>query len=140
MELSGKVIRVFAPQQGVSQRSGNPWMSQEFVVETPGQYPRQVCFKLFGQDKVMQFNIAMGELVTVSFDIEAHEHNGRFFNNINAWDVKKNGMAVQVTPQSAQGYQPQPVPQPAEQHFPPQVNALGMPDAHQQMGNEQPPF
>ena len=35
-----------------------------------------------------QFNIQSGEELLVSFDIDAHEYNGRWFNNIRAWNVQ----------------------------------------------------
>ena len=65
-------------------------MSQEFVLETHDQYPRKCCFRVFGEDKIKQFNIQSGEELTVSFDIDASEWQGRWFNRINAWAVNRN--------------------------------------------------
>ena len=96
MELTGKIIAVLPAAQGVSQRTGNPWMSQEYVVEVPGQYPRKCVFRLFGEDRIKQFNIQSGEELTVSFDIDAHEYNGRWFNEIRAYNVSR--MAPGVVP------------------------------------------
>ena len=31
----------------------------------------------------------IGEEISVSFDIDAHEYNGRWFNNVRAWNVVK---------------------------------------------------
>ncbi len=93
MELTGKIIAVLAAQSGVSARTGNPWMSQEYVIEVPGQYPRRCVFRLFGEDRIKQFNIQQGEEITVSFDIDAHEYNGRWFNEIRAYNVTR-GQAV----------------------------------------------
>ena len=47
MELTGKIIAVLPANSGVSNRTGNPWMSQEFVIEVPGQYPRKCVFRVF---------------------------------------------------------------------------------------------
>ena len=47
MEIEGKIIRDLPLQEGVS-RAGNPWKKKEWVLETFGQYPRQVCFHFFG--------------------------------------------------------------------------------------------
>lgn len=90
MEITGKIIAVLQPNSGVSARTGNSWMSQEYVIETHDQYPRKCCFRIFGEDKIKQFNIQSGEELTVSFDIDAHEYNGRWFNNITAWAVNRN--------------------------------------------------
>ena len=93
MDLTGKVIAILPANSGVSQRTGNPWMSQEYVIEVPGQYPRKCMFRIFGEDRIKQFNIQMGEDITVSFDIDAHEYNGRWFNEIRAFNVQR-GAAV----------------------------------------------
>lgn len=88
MELSGKVIAVLDPRSGVS-KTGNPWMVQEYVIETHDQYPRKMCFDVFGEDKIKQFNIQIGEELTVSFDVDAREWQGRWFNSIRAWKVDR---------------------------------------------------
>lgn len=100
MEITGKIIAVLPANSGVSARTGNPWMSQEFVIETHDQYPRKCCFRIFGEDKLKNFNIQVGEELTVSFDIDAHEYQGRWFNNISAYSV------VRVAAQPAPGQAP----------------------------------
>lgn len=108
MEITGKIIAVLPANSGVSARTGNPWKSQEFVIETHDQYPRKCCFRVFGEEKIKQFNIQSGEELTVSFDIDAHEYNGRWFNNISAWAV--NRVAQQPVAQAAQAAQETPFP------------------------------
>jgi len=88
MELSGKVIAVLEPRGGVS-KTGNAWKVQEYVIETHEQYPRKMCFDVFGEDKINQFNIQAGEELTVHFDIDAREWQGRWFNSIRAWKVDR---------------------------------------------------
>ena len=87
MELTGKIIVVQEPKSGTSSKTGNPWMMQEYVIEVPGQYPRKCVFRIFGEDRIKQFNIQQGEDITVQFDIDAHEYNGRWFNEIRAYNV-----------------------------------------------------
>jgi len=89
MDLSGKVIAILPANSGVSARTGNPWMSQDYVIEVPGQYPRKMLFRVFGEDRIKQFNIQPGEEITVQFDIDAHEFNGRWFNDIRAFNVMR---------------------------------------------------
>lgn len=95
MELSGKVIAVLEPRGGIS-KSGNEWKVQEYVIETHDQYPRRMCFDVFGADKIQQFNIQIGEELNVSFDIDAREWQGRWFNSIRAWKVERVGAAMQA--------------------------------------------
>lgn len=89
MELEGKVIAVLAPREGTS-KAGNPWKAQECVIETMEQYPKKMCFEIFGTDRIAQFEslLQVGNNIKVSFDIDAREWNGRWFNSIRAWKVK----------------------------------------------------
>ena len=88
MELAGRVIAVLEPRGGVS-KTGNPWKVQEYVIETHDQYPRRMCFDVFGEDKINQFNIQVGEELNVFFDVDAREWQGRWFNSIRAWRVDR---------------------------------------------------
>lgn len=89
MELSGKIIAVLEKRSGQSRSTGNPWSVQSYVIETHDQYPRKMCFDVFGEDKISQFNIQSGEELTVSFDIDAREYQGRWFNSVRAWKVER---------------------------------------------------
>lgn len=88
MDFTGKIIAVLPERGGVS-RTGNEWKSQEYVIENHDQYPRKMCFDVFGADKIAQFDIQVGQELTVSFDIDAREWNGRWFNSLRAWKVEK---------------------------------------------------
>ncbi len=94
MEITGKIIAVLPERGGIS-KTGNEWKMQEYVLETHEQYPRKMCFNVFGADKIAQFNIQAGEEMTVSFDINAREYNGRWYNDIRAWKVER-GVAPAV--------------------------------------------
>ena len=101
MELAGQVIAVLEPRGGVS-KNGNEWKVQEYVIETHDQYPRRMCFDVFGADKIQQFNIQVGEELNVFFDIDAREWQGRWFNSIRAWKVERvNADAQQMPPMDA---------------------------------------
>ena len=98
MEIQGKVIAVLEARSGVSARG--EWKSQDYVIETHDAYPRKMVFGVFGADRISRFNIQLGQEVNVSFDIDAHEYNGRWFNNIRAWRVVPATAAAQ-TPNAA---------------------------------------
>lgn len=55
-------------------------------METQEQYPKKLAFDVTN-DKIDQLNIQFGEILTVQFDINAREYNGRWFNSVNAWNV-----------------------------------------------------
>ena len=106
MEVSGKIIQVLPLQSGISKTSGNPWQLQAYVLETQEQYPRKVHFEIFGEDRIKNNACEMDELVTVSFDIESREFNGRWYTSIRAWKVQKGivgeATAPTATPAAAQ--------------------------------------
>lgn len=99
MEQTGKIIAVMPSSGGVSQRTGNTWMSQQYVLEIAGMYPKRMVFEVFGEERIKKFGIVVGQEVTVSFEIDAHEFNGRWFNEVRAWDVRPAGQQ-QPTAQS----------------------------------------
>jgi hypothetical protein len=127
MELTGKIIAVMQPRSGVSQRTGNSWMMQDYVMEIPGQYPRHMVFNIFGEDRIKQFNIQMGEDITVSFDIDAREFNGRWYNDIRAFNVTRGAVpaAAAAPAQGAPFAQPAAAPQDATSPFPPAQEPAG---------------
>lgn len=85
MEIQGKIIAVLPTRSGTSAR-GTQWSSQTAVIETQEQYPKKLAFDVIN-DKIDQLNIQLGEILTVQFDINAREYNGRWFNSVNAWNV-----------------------------------------------------
>ena len=84
MEISGKITQVLAEKNGTSSRG--PWRKQEYIIEVPGQYPKSVCFMLWG-DKIDEFRIQPGQELTVSIDLESREYNGRWYTDVKAWKV-----------------------------------------------------
>lgn len=87
MELQGKIIAVLPERSGVSARG--EWKTQDYVLETHDAYPKKMVFNVFGADRISRFNIQAGQEVTVSFDIDAHEYQGRWFNSVRAWNVQR---------------------------------------------------
>lgn len=88
MEIIGKAIAALQVKSGVSQRTGEQWQSREYVIETQEQYPKRMCFEVFGIDKLKEFNIRNNDLIKVHFDISAREYNGKWYNSIRAWKVE----------------------------------------------------
>lgn len=84
------------PEQGGISAKGTEWKKQEYVLETQEQYPKKVCFTLFGGDRIAQAGIQAGELITLYFDIESREYQGRWYTNINGWKVER---AIENPPQ-----------------------------------------
>ena len=104
MEIKGKIILDLGAVSGTS-KAGNNWKKHEYVLETQETYPKKVHFDFFG-DNADRINLTVGQRYTVSFDIDAHEYNGRWFNEIRAWRA--------VDAQAAAAPQPAQVSQPAQ--------------------------
>lgn len=94
MEIQGKVIAVLPERSGVSARG--EWKSKTYVIETQEQYPKKMAFDVFGADRIASFCIQLGEVINVSFDIDTHEYQGRFFNHIRAWNVVHQAQQASV--------------------------------------------
>ncbi len=90
MEIQGKVIDILNLQRG-NGRNGE-WKKQDFIVETQDQYPKKICISMWG-DKIDQFSLKPGEMVTVGVNIESREYNGKWYTDIKAWKVDKQGGA-----------------------------------------------
>ncbi len=113
MEIVGKIIQVLPAQEGVG-KSGNPWKVQGYVLETQEQYPRKVQFEIFGEDRIKNNPCEIDQLVTVSFDIESREFNGRWYTSIRAWRVQQGDTTAAAQP-AAQPVVAQPQPAQAPQ-------------------------
>lgn len=133
--VTGQITQIFQAQQGVSQRSGQPWVSQEFqLTYEQGQYPKSLIFRVFGQDKLQQMAIQNGETITVHLNIVAQQSqsNGRFFNDISCWKVERQ-VQQQAVPQQQYQQPVQQMQQPQYQQAPVQT-----PFPQQQMPPQQP--
>ena len=120
MEIEGKIIAVIPAREGVSARTGSPWKTQDYVIETHEQYPKKCCFNVFGSDKIQLFDIKVGEELRVSFDIDAHEYQGRWFNAAPA-PAQPMPFDQPVTAQPVQPAAPA-APAPEAAPFPPQTD------------------
>lgn len=118
LTISGRIVSVLPLQQGTS-KAGKTWQKQEYILDTGGQYPKKVCFSLFG-DSITKFPLQVGQDVTVSIDIESREWNSRWYTEVRAWNV------------TYAGQQPQP---PVAQPAPPQQQP-----AQQPQGTDELPF
>jgi hypothetical protein len=105
MEVVGKIIQVLPVQEGIG-KNGNPWKVQPYVLETLDQYPRKVHFEVFGEDRIKQNPCDLDQLVTVSFDIESREFNGRWYTSIRAWRIQQGDTTQAAQPAAAPANQP----------------------------------
>lgn len=92
-------------RNGVSKTTGNARKEQQYVIETKEAQPRQVMFEVFGEDKIKAMNIQLGEELTVFFDLDAREYQGRWYNQVKAWKVEITS-ATNIQVLAGPGYDP----------------------------------
>ncbi len=116
MEVEGKIIQKLDPVSGIS-KAGNNWSKQEYVLETQEAFPKKIFFCFFG-DRANQYPLNVGDMVRLSFDIDSHEFNGRWFTNINGWKAEKiDTMASQQMAAAPQQVNMQSAPMPPMPDF-----------------------
>ena len=89
MDLRGTLKGKVYETDGVSKKNGNPYKVAEFLLEIPGDYVKHAVFKVMnGQnDRIARFESMIGKVVTVRFDINAHEYNGKWYPELSAWGI-----------------------------------------------------
>ncbi|MBG16245.1 MAG: hypothetical protein CL853_07825 [Crocinitomicaceae bacterium] len=93
LTIKGQLVRILDPESGTS-KAGKQWKKQSFLVNTGAQYNPEICFQLFGEDKIQMLDgINSGDQIEVSFNISSREYNGRYFHNIDAWKITKETIA-----------------------------------------------
>lgn len=108
MKFTGICKAVLPMQSGVSQRTNQPWNSQEYVFEEEGQrFPQSMCARVFGADKIAEMNIQQGQRYDVDFDITTNQSQktGGYFNSLNIYKVTPLGQGAVSVPPVQGGYQ-----------------------------------
>ncbi len=124
MEIKGRVIQALPEVSGIS-KAGNAWKKKEYVIENnEGQFPRKIAFTCFG-DNADKINLQVGQDVTIYFDIESREFNGRWYTDIRCWraDIEQPAAAAPVQAPGATAAPgavppPPPMPQGGDDEFP----------------------
>lgn len=98
MEVNGILKEKLNERNGVG-RSGTPWKMADYLFEIPGFYPKHIVFTVSDGERgrFAMFDALIGKDATVHFNIEAREHEGRWFNSILAYAAYP--MAQQQPPQ-----------------------------------------
>jgi hypothetical protein len=88
MELSGKVFKVLPVESG--EGKNGTWKKQMIVIETDGgKYPKKVAVTFWG-DLVNSSSFADGKDISVEFDVESREYNGKWYTDVKAWRINNS--------------------------------------------------
>lgn len=99
MEIEGKIIDVLPERSGTSQATGEPWRIASYLLEIPGYRPTKMMFDVSDgtQGRIERLGITKGRKYRIFFEIEAQQYNGRWFNNVRAWDARPTDEAEEST-------------------------------------------
>jgi len=88
-EMTGTVKVIMEPMTFPS-----GFAKREFVITVEdGKFPQDISFECVKERMNLIDGLTVGSVVTVAFDIRGREHNGRYFNNLNAWKITQGGGA-----------------------------------------------
>lgn len=110
MEITGKVVKILEPVSG--EGKFGPWKKQNFVIETDDEYPKKICFTVWG-DKVDVNALTVSDTVKVFFDAESREYNNNWFTDLKAWKAEV------VNPGNTKSFDSETAPPPGENEVPP---------------------
>ena len=90
MEVVGVITKVLDKVTGQKKDGSGEWVKQSFVIDTEETYNNIICFEVFGAEKVEALNKynSVGDKVTVTFNINCNEWEGRFFTTLGAWRIE----------------------------------------------------
>ena len=97
LSIKGKLSRKLSIESGTS-KAGNEWKKQTFILDTGSQYNPEICFQLFGEEKIeMLKQHNEGDQLEVSFNLSSKEYNGKYFHNIDAWRIESKSNSDENT-------------------------------------------
>ena len=87
LKVKGTIKTILAVETGES-KAGKSWTKQSFVVDNGSEWNPEVCFSVFGDDKVeMLSKFTQGQEVEVLFNVSSREFNGKYYHNLDAWAI-----------------------------------------------------
>lgn len=105
--ITGKIVEVLPPKSGVS-KSGNEWMSQDYVLEEENK--DRIVFNVFGAQKINEYNLLVGTTAAVTLKIESTSWNGKYYTKLSCIGCVSNTANQQPTAQpQQQAQQPRPI-------------------------------
>lgn len=87
MKLFAKVYAVEPIQHGMSENG--EWVRRTVVIETLENDPKLIALDAYGERRVGWLDdLTCGQFVELTFNIEAHEHEGRWYNRVNLLSLR----------------------------------------------------
>lgn len=87
LQIKGKLIKALPLEKGVS-KAGKEWQKQSFVIDSGDQFNPEICFSMFGEDKIKSLKgFKAGQEVEVFFNLQSKEYNGKYYTSAECWKI-----------------------------------------------------
>jgi len=98
LKIEGRITHLAKTAREISDK----FRIREFVVEIAGDYPQLAKFQTVNDKTDLLDDYAVGDEVTVSFDIRGRQTNdGKVFSNLQAWRIERAGIPKAADSQAA---------------------------------------
>ena len=97
------ILKLVTPIESGVSTNGKAWKRCTALFETVEHYPKNVAVTFLGDLADVISRYKPGHLLKVKMDAESHEHQGRYYTELRAWNVRP---AYEIPPQDAQTGQP----------------------------------
>ena len=93
-KVTGKIEQVLDYKSGVGANSGKAWSKQGFLLaykRGEHEYDAKLAFDVWGDERIKEFALKVGDVVTLTLDIASREYNGRWYTDITAYRCEHVG-------------------------------------------------
>jgi len=91
LKISGILTDILKTETGES-NSGKSWTRRSFVIDSGASFNPTICFGLFGEEKSQMIEaFEVGATLEVAFNVSSREYNGKYYHNIDAWQINEVG-------------------------------------------------
>ena len=89
LSIHGILLKKLNPESGI-RKDGRGWKKQNFILQTDSSFNNEICFQLFGEEKIVMLNnLQLGEKIEVFFNLSSREYNQKYYHNIDAWKINR---------------------------------------------------
>ena len=87
LNIKGILTKKFEVET-IEGKEGKIWKKKNFIIDTGSQFNSEICFQLFGEEKITILESHKeGDKIEVFFNISSKEYNKRYYHNIDAWRI-----------------------------------------------------
>jgi hypothetical protein len=88
LTIEGKVIKLLPEQSGENSKGG--WKRNDIIIETPGEYSKQVHITVYDTIKTSLKNeLEIGDSIKVDFSIQSREYKDKWYTSATAHKIER---------------------------------------------------